>query len=224
MRKRTLIITAILICYISVSIFPEQVAAKLILAYHRLMMKDLEQMDRYLRAKIHESQKSNLEQVGHLVEATLTLFSRPNFDNMIEKLSPILLSELSNNGLTYAVFEKFIDEALIAVKDVNNDIASDAQVTYIIALENWMIEMKGRLNDEDIYKLFKKIVKSDVKISKLAKVSAELHMPYKLVEPVDLSNKLLKEFDEKKQATGVTEKKVGQKAKILQKKKQFESK
>jgi hypothetical protein len=82
-----------------------------------------------------------------------------------------------------------------------------------------MTEMKSRLNDDDIYKLFQKIAKSDVKISKLAKASAEQHMPYKLVEPVDHAVRLLNEFDAKKQPLEATDKEINQKNKMLQKRK-----
>jgi hypothetical protein len=178
-----------------VTFMAHQIYAKPIFVYHRLMMKDLEQMDRYLRAKIGESQKSEVDQVSHLVDATLTLFSRPNFDNMIEKLNPVLLAELNSTGLTQIVFEKFIDECLSGIRDASKEISSEAQITYIIALENWILEMKSRIQNEETRKLFEKIANSEVKISKLAKASANLHIPYNLVEPTDLAKKILKEYE-----------------------------
>jgi hypothetical protein len=191
----------------SVTFMIHESYAKTIFVYHRLVMKDLEQMDRYLRAKIGESQKSEVDQVSHLVDATLTLFSRPNLDNMIEKLNPVLLAELNSTGLTQIVFEKFIDECLGGIRDANKEISSEAQITYIIALENWMLEIKSKIHDEEIRKLFEKISNSEVKISKLAKASANLHMPYSLKEPVDIAKRILKEYETNNKASELKSKK-----------------
>jgi len=179
--------------------------AKAIFSYHRLFMKDLEQMDRYVRAKILESQKSESDQVTHLVDASLTLFSRPNLDNMIEKIAPILLAELSSNDLTEVVFSRMVDESLVAIKDLNKDVSAEAQITYLIALENWMLEMKSRLHNEEIKKIYQKIAESDVKASGVAKASADRHMPYRLIEPVELSKKIMQEYMSGQAVTPITD-------------------
>jgi hypothetical protein len=170
---------------------------KVIFAYHRLVLKDLEQMDRFIRAKIKESQNNQSEQISHLVDAMVTLFSRPNLDNMVEKLAPVLLSELSSQDLTKVVFHRFVEEALQGIRSQNH--SYDAQITYVIALENWIVEMKNRLNDEIIYSLFEKIAFSEVTVSKKARQSSQSHIPYDLPEPVTLTKKILKEFNEKKE-------------------------
>lgn len=194
--KKILLYTVLIFGFINIINFGSRSEAKMIFAYHRLAMKDLEQMDRYLRAKIVESQKSQSEQIPHLIEATLTLFSRPNLDNMIEKLTPTLLAELNSYELTGVVFNKFVEDALVAIKDETKDTPSDAQVTYLIALENWMVEMKSRLDNREIYQAFEKVAQGKAKISKLAKISADLHIPYPLVEPSEYAQKILNEYNE----------------------------
>ncbi len=165
-----------------------------IFVYHRLATKNLEDMDRLLRAKIHASQKSATpeEQVAHLVEATQALFSRPNYDNLIEKLLPQLLFELKDKGLTEKVFSEFIGEATAGIQDEAKTVSGEAQVTYLIALENWLSEMQIYLDQESIRKLVERIADTQFKISDLAKKTAGLHLPYTLKDPQKLARHILK--------------------------------
>jgi len=172
-------------------------AQKMIFAYHRLTTKNLEQMDQFLRLKIKISQQNQANQTEHLIGALLTLMSRPNFDNMIEKLLPLLMTELNNTELTHTVIDAFIDECLNGIRDPNNSIPGQAQVTYAIALENFLIEFKSYLHQAQYHKHYEKIANSNVRISKLAELSSKTHIPYTLIEPVALAKKILREWNEK---------------------------
>jgi len=165
-----------------------------IFVYHRLATKNLEDMDRLLRAKIHASQKATTpeEQVAYLVEATQALFSRPNFDNLIEKLLPQLLFELKDKRLTQKVFSEFINEATAGIQDEGQTVSGEAQVTYLIGLENWLLEMQVYTEQEDVRKLFERVAQTQFKISDLAKKTASLHLPYTLKDPQKLAQHILK--------------------------------
>lgn len=170
---------------------------KSIFVYHRLMMKDLEAMNRYLIDKVEKSRVE--DQLHHLSEAALTLFSRPNNDNQISKIISTLGSELNIHDLSSVVYNKMIDEALAGVKDEGNIISAEAQITYLIALENWMLEFKPRSHEDPYFEIYKKISESKLGIPKKSSRAANARMPYRLIEPSKLAAEILKSAIERRQ-------------------------
>lgn len=167
-------------------------------AYHRLATKDLEQVDRYIREKIQASRKNEERKEAHLLEAMLALYGRPNSDNLIEKVSSGLTSELRSTELFEPVTKTFITEALSAIKNKNNDVTPDAVVTYLIMLENWILEFKSQITDSEVEKFFVQIREAKIQITSMARQASQTHMPYRLVNPSDLASRLLKELEQQR--------------------------
>lgn len=168
-------------------------AEKEIYVYHRLVMKDLEQMDTFVSDRIKKSKEAGQNKEELLYEALLTLFSRPNLDNLIEKIAPTLHAELVSQNLHTKLYSQMINEAISTLKSQNlMNIKIDTQLTYLIALENWMVEFRPKATSSDIQKWYQQIADSNLDLSKKQLKHAKIQMPYNLKSPSQLANEILK--------------------------------
>ena len=195
LKSRTLILGLSFFSSLGFPIFEIGKAAptspkKAIFVYHRLAMKDLEQMDLYLRGEITKANREPELKFDYFLEATVTIFSRPNFDDLIEKIVPTLENALRENQLLDKVYEHFVNDTLNHIKDPAQN--EEAIITYVIALENWVTYFKRKLNQEPYPSLFKKIADQKIELKKSWIKSAKIQMPYDLKNPSALASELLK--------------------------------
>lgn len=178
---------------------PTLAVEKEIYVYHRLIMKDLDQMDKFVQERIVQSKIQLLEKEPLLYEALLTLYSRPNLDNLIEKIGPSLHAELISQDLDNKLYSQLINEALTALKSENTSkIKIDTQLTYLILLENWLIEFRPKIKSLEIKKWFQKIADANITLTKKQLKQAKIHMPYNLKNPSEIAREILKQQSDKK--------------------------
>lgn len=166
--------------------------AGLLFNYSQLSIKDLDQMNKLVRAKIQESKKSGGDKVIPLKEALQAVFSRSNEDFMIEKLLPQLKNELDE----YDAWEKSIDalikEAIGALKNPR-PFKPVVQVTYLVFLENMIAELKPRLDEPFEHKMLTRISDAKIVITKEAMNERRLRVMKGTTSPSLLAESVLKE-------------------------------
>ncbi len=196
MKTKTLFITLILM----LSSLSE---AGLLLTYHKLALKDLDQMNDIVSSKIKESKKSYAGKTVPLKEALQAVLGRPDEDNMVEKVIPPLKSELESQDAWEKSLKELATEAINALKN-NKNFKPEVQVTYQVFLENMLAQMKPDLGKGGFEtKLVEKIREAKVVISKEAQNERKLRMMKTPVSPSDIADIILKET--KAQPVPVTE-------------------
>lgn len=191
MNRLVLKTIVFLMIVFSISAFSQSSNAGLLFNYHQLALKDLDQMNEIVKSKIKESRKSSSGKVVPLKEALQAIYSRPNEDGMIEKVSGPLRSELDENDAWYTTLEQLVNEASSCLKNPKA-FKADVQVTYAIFLNNIIAESKPMLSeDKAIRKLFEKIEAANIEITKEAKAERNLRMMKELPSPSELAKRIL---------------------------------
>ncbi len=186
--------------------FSLSVHAGLLFDYSKLALKDLDQMNKLVKAKVRESKKSGGNKVVPLKEALQAVFSRPNEDFMIEKLLPSLKTELEEQDAWEPTVESLVKEAIGAL---NNPKAFKPVVlaTYSIFLDNILSEMKPKAGSGFENKIVTKIKDAKIKISKEINDERALRMLKKASSPSETAEKILEEIVATEKAAAEKEKK-----------------
>lgn len=132
-------------------VFCMQAQAGLLFNYSQLALKDLDQMNKMVNEKVKESKKSGSGKAVPLKEALQAVYSRPNDDDMIEKIVAPLRSNLDELESWEKTISQLTDEAINALKNPRA-FKPVVQVTYVIFLENLMAEIKPYLKTEGFEK------------------------------------------------------------------------
>ncbi len=171
--------------------FVSPVMAGLLYPYSRLATKDLDQMNKIVRDKIHESQKSSGNRIVPLKEAIQAVYSRPNEDFMIEKVMSQLKTELEEHDAYESTFHALVKEASGALKNPKA-FKPEVQVTYWIFLENVVAEMKPRARDKFEASILTSIRDAKIVLTKEAKSERRLRMMRESECPSDTAEAILK--------------------------------
>jgi len=167
-------------------------SAGLLLTYHQLALKDLDQMNDLVNAKIKEAKKSSSGKAVPLKEALQAVFSRPNQDGMIGKVFAPLRNELERLDAFEKVVKDLTDEALHALSNTKN-FKPDVQVTYAFFLENLISEFKPLVQDSGFEKkMIEKIANSGVQLTKEALKERKRRLMTEGASPSDLATETLK--------------------------------
>lgn len=197
--------TFITLC-ISLFIFA-QAQAGLLFNYSQLALKDLDQMNKLVRTKITESQKSGGDKVIPLKEALQAVFSRPNDDFLIEKILQPLKNELEEHDAWEKTMQALVKEATGALKNPRA-FQPVVQSTYLVFLENVISEFKPKLDDPFERTILTQIKDSKVKLPKEVVRERKLRVMRESISPSDLADMALKTFEEeeaKKKASAPVE-------------------
>lgn len=171
--------------------------AGLLYTYNQLTLKDLDQMNALVKNKLKESKGADSGKVVPIKEGLQAVFSRPNADDMIEKISPPLQAALEQEEATEKVFTDLVTEAINALTNTRN-FKKEAQVTYAIFLENVISEFKPNLKKESFeYKIVKKIADSGIELTKDAQRDRKLRLMQESASPSLIAKKVLEDFEEK---------------------------
>ena len=162
--------------------------------YSRLTTKNLDEMNHLVHEKIKESRKESGDKSIPLKEALQAVFSRPNEDDMIEKILPALKAELEDLGSWEHSIENLVKEAVGALKNPKA-FKADAQVTYEIFLENIISEFKPRQKEKFEHRILLQIRDAKIELSKEALSERELKMMRELPSPSEIADKVLKEAE-----------------------------
>lgn len=156
-------------------------------------MKDLAQMNEMVQQKITESKKSSSGKVVPLKEALQAVFSRPNEDGMIGKITGPLKNELEVHDAWEKSIHELTEEAINALRN-SKGFKPDAQVTYLVFLENLIAECKPLVSSEAFEKsIVEKISKAKIEVSKEAQKERKLMQMKNLVSPSEIAQQVLDE-------------------------------
>ena len=129
------------------------------------------------------------EAVFILKDALKMVFSRPNKDNMIEKLLPELRNELKSYEVFYDSINDMVVEAISALKQ---KIPIVYKSTYIFILENFMSEFRPELKrNPEIKKIFIYIRDSNVVVPDDVRLDRKLRSMFNSRDPSDTAKKIL---------------------------------
>ena len=178
--------------------------AGLLYPYSRLALKDLDQMNKLVQEKIKESQKAGGDQVIPLKEALQAVFSRPNDDDMIEKVMSSLRTELDEHNAYEKSVRSLVREATGALKNPKA-FGAEAQVTYAIFLENVISEVKPRAGETFEHAILKSIKDANIDITKAASTEFGLRMMKTMHSPSQTATEALAQVDKAKEASAAKE-------------------
>ena len=177
--------------------------------YNELVVKDYDEMasqvQKHLKSARKMGKKSDAAEeesddserqgaVEELREALKLIFSRPNSDNMVAKLTPEIRRELGGYNSYEKTIMSLTNEALGAVNSDQLNLISKA--TYLFMLENIISEIGPESQtNKDLRAALVKIKNSKVKISDEVKKERKLRSMYPEFNPSEEANKVLLKID-----------------------------
>jgi hypothetical protein len=193
MKAKIYLITLLLLCGLNAT-------AGLLFTYHKLALKDLDQMNSLVSDKIKESKKSSSGKIVPLKEGLQAVLGRPNEDGMVDKVINPLKNELDDHDAWEKTIEELAQEALNALK-IPKNFKPDVQVTYAIFLENLIAELKPLAHKGGFErKIIQKISDAKVEVSKESQKERKLRLMKNPISPSEVASLVL-------QSTKVEEKK-----------------
>lgn len=168
-----------------------QANAGLLFNYSQLATKDLDQINKLVNDKVKESKKTPSGKVIPLREALQAVYSRPNEDDMIDKVVAPLRSNLDELDAWEKTISQLTDEAIGALKHPRT-FKPVVQVTYAIFLENLLAEIKPLVKDDGFErKIAERIRDAHLEITKEAQDERALRMMKSLTSPSDIAIQIL---------------------------------
>jgi hypothetical protein len=164
--------------------------AGLLYNYSQLAIKDLDQMSKIVRDKVSESNKTRGDKAIPLKEGVQAVFSRPNSDDMIEKIIGPLRTSLDELDSWETSVRQLVKEALGALKNPKA-FKPVVQVTYAVFLENIISEMKPRARSEFENSILKQIQDANLNLTAEAKHERVLRMMRETLSPSEIAATVL---------------------------------
>lgn len=178
-----------------VTVFCLQANAGLLFNYSQLATKDLDQINKLVNDKVKESKKSSSGKEIPLREALQAVYSRPNEDDMIEKVVAPLRSQLDDLDAWEKTISQLTDESIGALRHPKT-FKPVVQVTYAIFLQNLLSEIKPLVKDAGFERgIATRIRDAKLEISKAAQDERSLRMMSSLVSPSELAAQILNQAD-----------------------------
>ncbi|MCB0355467.1 MAG: hypothetical protein KDD40_00580 [Bdellovibrionales bacterium] len=195
-----------LVIFLSLIFFTFAAPAKLY-KYNELEIKGYDELHKMVKALIQQAETVDLqaqkeaekqdpmaepdstEAIEFLKEALRLIFSRPNKDNMVEKLLPEVRAELKSYS---AFYDSIYDLVVEAVAGLGQKIPVVYKSTYIFVLENVMSEFRPLLkSDKEIQKIFFYIRDSDVKVPDDVRLDRKLRSMFKSQNPSETAKTII---------------------------------
>ena len=156
--------------------------------YSDLQMKTYDDMSERIINYVLEANKISKADVdgakAHLKDALQLIFSRPNSDNMVSKLTPLVRTPLKNIDAYEATVDEIVTTTLDDIKNAKSSVRVLA--TDFIILENVLSEFKPDVkSNAAVKKFFVKIREAKIEVSQ--KVKSELRMRAMLKAPTSPS-------------------------------------
>lgn len=198
MKTKLLILCALMMLPVVLGVLPThaETTKAVLYNYSRLALKDLDEMNKLVQEKIHESRKSG-DRIASLREALQAVFARPNDDFMIDKVVNPLKNELDEHEAWESTVRSLVEEALQALKKPDK-VKPAAQVTYAIMLDNFVADMKPRAEEGFEKKLLTEIRDAKIELTKKAKNERQMGMMRESASPSETAANILKEKTPKK--------------------------
>lgn len=205
--------------------------------YSELQIKDLEEMTNSINIRVQKAkfaymkmqaeekeEEGDRQAVEILREATYLILSRPNDDNMLSKLMPLVRSELSSYNAFEDTLTSITQESIRAV--ANEKLSAVNRGTHLFVLENILSEFRPEIvNNEDLRKIFEIIRDANIKLPSSVKNERILRSMYKSKSPSTLAATILKEENSEaiRSARAARAAELALKAKKLEKKQEEEA-
>ncbi|NUN06397.1 MAG: hypothetical protein HUU57_11605 [Bdellovibrio sp.] len=182
-------------------VFCRTSSAGLLFNYSQLALKDLDQMTSLVNDKVRESKKSSSGKAVPLKEALQAVYSRPNDDDMIEKVVAPLRSNLDELESWEKTVSQLTDEAINAIRNPKA-FKPVVQMTYVIFLENLLAEVKPYIKKEGFERaLVERVRDAKLAISKEAVQERQLRGMRATTSPSDIAAKILSQNNENTNST-----------------------
>lgn len=185
----------VVVCICVSSFYGLNSEAGLLYSYHRLAIKDLDQMSKLIKEKIKESKAAAGNKTIPLKEALQAVFSRPNDDFLIEKILSPLKNELDDQEAWEKTVKALVKESIGALKNPKA-FKPEALVTYSIFLENFIAEMKPKVSNDFEKSVYQQIRDAKIELTKEAIHERKLRMMKDGVSPSLLADLVLKDLAE----------------------------
>lgn len=183
-------------------VFCAQAHAGLLFNYSQLATKDLDQMSDLVGSKVKEAKKTSSGKVVPLKEALQAVYSRPNEDDMIEKIVSPLRANLDEIESWEKSISQLTDEALNALKNPKA-FKPVVQVTYAIFLVNLMSEIKPFLKADGFERqILERIRDAKVEITKEARNELKLRTMKSLSSPSEIAALILTQKSAEQDTSG----------------------
>lgn len=176
--------------------------------YNELMIKDYDEMNSMVESFIQKSRDLAGDDEGHgndaaaveqLREAMKLIYSRPDSDNMVAKLT----SEVRRELLSYSAFEDTVasvaNEAINNAKNTNN--SPSVQSTALFILENVLGQIRPEIannNNQLLRRVMEKIRDAHIKISEDVFKDRKLRGMFKTNNPSEVADEMLKKMPKEK--------------------------
>lgn len=150
--------------------------------------------------KVKEARKTESGKMVPLKEALQAVYSRPNEDDMIDKIIAPLRTNLDELEAWEKTLSQLTDEAINALKNPRT-FKPIVQVTYVIFLENLMTEIKPYMKKQGFErKIVERVRDAKIEISKEAFNELKVRTMKTLTSPSAMAEKILTQNTEKPQA------------------------
>jgi hypothetical protein len=170
--------------------------------YSDLVIRDYDEMNKDVQLHISNAHKKakggddtsgDREAIDELRDALKLIFSRPNSDNMVAKLTPDVRRELSN----FSAFEDTISgisaECLSQVKDDSLPVV--VRSTALFVLENLLSEIRPEVaGNADLRRVTQRIADAKIKVPEDVLKDRKLRSMFKTVNPSDFAQEILKKL------------------------------
>jgi hypothetical protein len=163
--------------------------------YSKLQMKSYDEMVTEVKARVQKAERIAGEDGDEakkiLKDALQLIFSRPNRDNMVSQLTPIVRTPLKNLDAYEDTISDIAADTLLRIKNKSSPAASRA--TGLIVLENIMSEMKPDVQSNATVKsIFTNIKDSKVKVADDVKSELRMRSALKpMTSPSEVAAKVL---------------------------------
>lgn len=175
--------------------------------YSDLVIRDYDEMNSQVQSRIHNAHKKlkdgedssgEREAIEELRDALKLIFSRPNSDNMVSKLTPDVRRELG----AFSAFEDTLSGLVAeAQSTVKNDSATVSQrSTALFILENILSEIRPEADrNEDLLRIVKRVADAKIKIADDVIKDRKQRSMFKTNNPTELAEEILKALPKKEQ-------------------------
>lgn len=170
--------------------------------YYKLQMKNYDQMQTAvnervrLAEKIGDSDPTRAKSV--LQDALLLILSRPDTDDMVSELTPLVREPLRNLGAYTKEISSIVDDAIINIGDKHAKPAT--RTTGLFILKNVMSELRPEAQrNKKVKKIFEHIRDAKIKIPDAIKSDLFIRSSMKPgASPSDLAAKILKSKNDRR--------------------------
>jgi hypothetical protein len=174
--------------------------------YSDLVIADYDEMSKQVQIRIRNAHKANKDgedssgdssAIEELRDALKLIFSRPNSDNMVAKLTPDVRRELSGFSAYEDTISSLAAEALGIVNDKSATVS--LRSTELFVLDNILGEVRPEIgNNEDLRHVVERIHDAKIRIAEDVVKDRKIRSMFNTKNPSDYAGEMLKAVAKKK--------------------------